>query len=74
MSAFKHSAVNFGTSDTPPLEAGRNIGPISLHNAIEAREGQAEHATLGDRGMRRDSAELAVWLFIFSPVPSSDTS
>src|SRR5215216_3225965 len=35
MSAFKHSAVSFGTSDTPPPEAGRNIGPISLHNAIE---------------------------------------
>src|SRR5215217_5939842 len=34
MSAFKHSAVSFGTSDTPPPEAGRNIGPISLHNAI----------------------------------------
>src|SRR5215212_7780121 len=36
MSAFKHSAVSFGTSDTPPPEAGRNIGPISLHNAIRA--------------------------------------
>src|SRR5215212_9738995 len=36
MSAFKHSAVSFGTSDTPPPEAGRNIGPISLHNAIDA--------------------------------------
>jgi hypothetical protein len=34
MSAFKHSAVNFGTSITPPPEAERNMGPISLHSAI----------------------------------------
>src|SRR5918997_3250985 len=34
MSAFKHSAVGFGTPDIPPPSWGRSIGPISLHNAI----------------------------------------
>jgi hypothetical protein len=35
MSACKHSAVSFGTSDMPPPDVGSTIGPISLHNAIE---------------------------------------
>jgi hypothetical protein len=34
MSAFMHSAVGFGTPDTPPPGLGSTIGPISLHNAI----------------------------------------
>jgi hypothetical protein len=34
VSAFKHSAVSFGTPDMPPPDVGSNIGPISLHNAI----------------------------------------
>src|SRR5215213_737572 len=46
MSAFKHSAVSSGTSDTPPPEAGRNIGPISLHNAIELNDLEAADVEL----------------------------
>ena|SRR5215212_11103291 len=34
MSAFKHSAVRFGTPDTRSPDVGSSIGPISLHNAI----------------------------------------
>jgi hypothetical protein len=34
MSAFKHRAVNFQTSEVPPPDAASSIGPISLHNAI----------------------------------------
>jgi hypothetical protein len=34
MSAFKPSAVSFGTPDMPPPDVGSSIGPISLHNAI----------------------------------------
>ena len=37
MSAFKHSAVGFGTPDMSPTSWGRSIGPISLHNAIGQR-------------------------------------
>jgi hypothetical protein len=39
MSAFKHSAVSFGAPDMPPPDVGGSIGPISLHNAIEAITG-----------------------------------
>ena len=36
MSAFKHRALSFRTTDVPPPEVGSSIGPISLLNAIEA--------------------------------------
>src|SRR5215212_5926194 len=39
MSAFKHSAVRFGTPDTRSPDVGSSIGPISLHNAISDEEG-----------------------------------
>jgi|SRR5215211_7486775 len=35
MSAFKHSAVSFGTLDMPPPDVGSTKGPISLHNALD---------------------------------------
>jgi hypothetical protein len=36
MSAFKRSAVSVGTPDMSPPDVGSSIGPISLHNAIDA--------------------------------------
>src|SRR5215211_3462351 len=42
MSAFKHSAVSFGTPDMPPPDVGSTIGPISLHNALSHPNGFRE--------------------------------
>jgi serine phosphatase RsbU (regulator of sigma subunit) len=39
MAPFKHSAVSFGVSETPPLDDRKSTGPISLHNAIGPGEG-----------------------------------
>jgi hypothetical protein len=45
VSAHKHSAVSFGTPNTPSPDAGRSKGPISLHNAlgVHGRSGDALH-------------------------------
>src|SRR5215217_250970 len=69
MSAFKHSAVSFGTSDTPPPEAGRNIGPISLHNAIKRF---AEVLTLCESRIRLSAVSYQPFVLADGRKPTAD--
>jgi hypothetical protein len=47
MITFKHSAVGFGTLETPTPDKRRSRGPISLHNAIEGNESKVEITRIG---------------------------